>query len=55
MDSQLVIYQVCACVCVATVYLESQQAAVDLGSLNQSATIVAADVRAALVAGQIDQ
>lgn len=36
-------------------YLESQQAAVDLGRLHQSAAIVAADVRATLVSRQIDQ
>ena len=39
----------------AIVYLESQQAAVDLGGLHQSATVIAADVCATLVAGQIDQ
>lgn len=38
-----------------SLYLESQQAAVDLGRLHQSAAVVAADVGAALVAGQIDQ
>lgn len=37
------------------VYLESQQAAVDLCSLNQSAAVVAADVCATLVSSQIDQ
>lgn len=39
----------------AIVYLESQQAAVDLGSLNQSAAVIAADICAALIASQIDQ
>lgn len=36
-------------------YLESQQAAVDLGRLHQSAPVIAADINAALVASQINK
>lgn len=39
----------------AVIYLESQQAAVDLCSLNQSAAVIAADIRATLIASQINQ
>lgn len=37
------------------VYLKCQEAAVDFGSLHQSAAVIAADIGASLVAGQIHQ
>ncbi len=39
----------------ATIYLKSQQAAVDLSGFNQGAAVIAADVCAALIASQVDQ
>lgn len=39
----------------ASFYLEGQQTAVDLCSLDQSAAVVAVDICAALISGQINQ
>lgn len=39
----------------AQFYLEGQQTAVDLGGLNQSGAIIAVDICASLISGQVDQ